>query len=83
LDRTVCIPSELAFVVWSLFVGAAFVFYAIALQRLQLNIAHPILTTGSVALFSWFIFQEEFHLTTVVGIAFVLVGVALISSKVV
>ncbi|MFC4625490.1 hypothetical protein ACFO1V_09690 [Daeguia caeni] len=65
--------------------GAAFLLYAAALARLPLNIAHPILTSGAiatVALVSLAILREPFHWTIGVGIIFIIVGVALIVSKV-
>ena len=66
--------------------GSAFLLYAAALARLPLNVAHPILTSGAiatVALFSIVIFREPFHWTTGIGICLVMVGVFLISVKVV
>jgi len=65
--------------------GAAFLLYAAALSRLPLNVAHPILTCGAVAmvaLFSALFFKETFHWTTVTGIALVMAGAALISARV-
>ena len=65
--------------------GGALLFYAAALARLPLNVAHPILTCGAVAtvsVLSMLVFHEPFHWTTVVGIVLVIVGVALISAKV-
>ena len=62
--------------------GAAFLLYAAALVRLPLNVAHPILTAGAVAtvaVLSLVIFRETFYWTTVAGIAFVIIGVALIT----
>jgi multidrug transporter EmrE-like cation transporter len=64
--------------------GMAFLLYAAALARLPLNVAHPILTSGAVALvalYSLFIFREPFHWTTIVGIMLVMAGVALISAR--
>lgn len=64
--------------------GAAFLLYAAALAVLPLNIAHPVLTTGAVAavaILSVIVFNETFHWTTILGVAFVIVGVALITSK--
>lgn len=66
--------------------GAAFLFYAAALARLPLNVAHPILTTGAVAtvaLFSVFVFREPFYWTTGAGIALVIAGAVLITTRVV
>ena len=65
--------------------GMAFLLYAAALSRLPLNVAHPILTSGAVAavaLCSLLIFREQFHWTTIVGILFVITGVALITVRV-
>lgn len=64
--------------------GAAFLLYAAALARLPLNVAHPVLTTGAVAvvaLFSALIFREPFHWTTGAGILLVIAGVALITAR--
>lgn len=65
--------------------GGAFLLYAAALARLPLNVAHPVLTSGAVAvvaLFSVFIFREPFHWTTGAGILLVIVGVILITARV-
>ena len=65
--------------------GAAFLFYAAALTKLPLNVAHPVLTSGAiaiVALLSVFIFREDFYWTTGVGIVLVITGVALITVRV-
>ncbi|MGY2171690.1 EamA family transporter [Pseudomonas gingeri] len=66
--------------------GGAFLLYAAALARLPLNVAHPILTAGAVAtvaLLSIVIFREAFQWTTLIGIFLVIVGVVLITIKVV
>jgi multidrug transporter EmrE-like cation transporter len=65
--------------------GVAFLVYSLALTKLPLNIAHPILTSGAiatVALASVFLFKESFHWSTGTGIAFIVVGVILLSLKV-
>lgn len=65
--------------------GAAFLFYAAALARLPLNVAHPVLTSGAVAtvaLCSALIFREPFHWATGTGIALVIAGVVLITARV-
>ncbi|CAG8871559.1 4-amino-4-deoxy-L-arabinose-phosphoundecaprenol flippase subunit ArnE [Pseudomonas fluorescens] len=65
--------------------GAAFLLYAAALAKLPLNVAHPVLTAGAVAvvaLFSVFIFRETLHWTTVTGVLLVMAGVALITARV-
>ncbi|WP_286634401.1 hypothetical protein, partial [Escherichia coli] len=64
--------------------GGAFLFYAGALAVFPLNIAHPVLTTGAVAavaVLSVLVFNETFQWTTIAGVVFVIVGVALITSK--
>ena len=65
--------------------GAAFVLYAVALTRLPLNVAHPILTSGAiatVALLSVALFREPLPWTTAAGIARVIAGVLLITARV-
>ena len=65
--------------------GAAFLLYALALTRLPLNVAHPVLTSGAiatVALLSVLIFREQFYWTTGAGILLVIAGVVLISVRV-
>ena len=65
--------------------GGAFLLYAAALARLPLNVAHPILTSGAVAvvaLSSVLIFREPFHWTTGIGILLVIAGVALITARI-
>ena len=64
--------------------GLAFLFYAASLSRLPLNVAHPVMTTGAVALvalFSFAVLREEFHITTIIGIVLVLAGVFMISLR--
>jgi small multidrug resistance pump len=66
--------------------GFAFLLYAAALARLPLNVAHPVLTSGSVAsvaLLSVLVFHEQFYWTTVAGIISVIGGVVLITWRVV
>lgn len=65
--------------------GAAFLLYAAALERLPLNVAQPILTSGAIAVVticSVMIFHEPFPRTTAVGIALVMAGVVLITVRV-
>jgi small multidrug resistance pump len=65
--------------------GGAFILYAAALERLPLNVAHPVLTSravAAVAILSILIFREPFHWTTVTGILLVIAGVALITARV-
>jgi small multidrug resistance pump len=64
--------------------GMAFLLYAAALARLPLNVAHPILTTGAVAVVavcSVLIFGEPLPWTTALGIALVIAGVGLITAR--
>lgn len=65
--------------------GAAFLLYALALTKLPLNVAHPILTSGAiatVALFSFVVFREEFAWSTLAGLTLVIIGVSLITMKI-
>lgn len=65
--------------------GAAFLLYAAALTHLPLNVAHPVLTSGAVAMvamLSVLIFKEPFYWTTGAGILLVIAGVALITAHV-
>jgi multidrug transporter EmrE-like cation transporter len=62
--------------------GAAFLLYSAALARFPMNVAHPILTSGAiavVALCSSLIFGEQIELVTVLGILLVISGVILIT----
>lgn len=64
--------------------GTAFLLYAAALQRLPLNVAHPTLTAGAVAvvaILSILVFKEPMPLTTAVGICLVGLGVVLITLR--
>lgn len=68
-----------------IFYGIAFVLYALTLQRLSLNVTHPILTCGAitmVAVLSVILFGESFSLTKIVGVILVSLGVILISWKI-
>ena len=65
--------------------GAAFLLYTAALAHLPLNVAHPILTCGAVAVVaisSVFIFKEPFDWITGTGVFLVVVGVVLITARV-
>jgi multidrug transporter EmrE-like cation transporter len=58
--------------------------YAAALVSLRLNVAYPVLVSGSVvavALLSLLLFDEPFYWTTVAGIVLVMVGVVLIAMR--
>jgi len=64
--------------------GVAFLLYAAALARLPLNVAQPVLTSGAIGLVtlcSILLFHETIHLTTVVGLLLIIVGVVLLTSK--
>ena len=65
--------------------GAAFLLYAAALAKFSLNVAHPVLTTGAVAmvtLLSVVIFKEPLYWTNALGIVLVIIGVILITTRV-
>lgn len=65
--------------------GAAFVLYAVALTKLPLNVAHPLLTAGaiaSVAVLSVALFREPFYWSTGAGLLLIIAGVFLISHRV-
>lgn len=65
--------------------GAAFLLYAAALAKFPLNVAHPVLTTGAVAMvamLSIVMFKEPIYWTTALGIILVIIGVALITARV-
>ena len=58
--------------------GMAFVFYAAALTYLPLNVAHPTLTSGSIALVSIasvLFFSESLTVVNIMGIVLILIGV--------
>lgn len=63
--------------------GLAFLLYAAALARLPLNIAHPILTSGAiavVAICSVIFFRESFTWQMLAGLFLITSGVLLITS---
>ncbi len=65
--------------------GVAFLLYAVALTRLPLNVAHPILTAGAittVAVLSVVIFREAFFWTTGLGLVLIIAGIVLITARV-
>lgn len=65
--------------------GIAFILYALTLQRLPLNVTHPVLTCGAismVAVLSVILFGENFSATKIIGISLVTLGVLLISWKI-
>jgi multidrug transporter EmrE-like cation transporter len=63
--------------------GLAFVLYSLALARLPLNVAHPIMTVGAivvVGLFSFSLFKEPVSARVLIGYAMLLGGIMLLSS---
>lgn len=66
------------------FYGIAFLLYTLALSKLPLNIAHPVLTSGAiaaVALSSLIIFKETFYWNTWLGILLIFLGVISLTIK--
>lgn len=58
--------------------GVAFILYALALSYLPLNVAHPILTSGSIALVglsSVIFFGESLSLLNIAGLGLIILGV--------
>lgn len=58
--------------------GTAFLLYIVSLSKLPLNVVHPTMTAGSIALVglaAFFLFHERFSVTTIFGFAFILIGV--------
>ncbi len=66
------------------FYGLAFIMYAMSLARLPLNVVHPILTTGAIALvsiLSILFFKEQFNWTNGLGVLLIIIGVILVTIK--
>ena len=64
--------------------GMAFVLYALALSYLPLNVAHPILTSGSIALVSIasvVFFGEHLSPINLLGIFLIILGVCALTVK--
>jgi len=62
--------------------GVAFILYALALTKLPLNVAHPTLTSGSIALValaSVVFFGEQLSIVNMMGIALIMLGVVALS----
>ena len=87
-ERKISISEPLSLVLnihlWTglIFYGLAFILYALTLQRLPLNVTHPILTCGAislVAVLSAVLFGESFSATKIAGVVLVVTGVILIS----
>lgn len=74
---------------WPLFTGvllygAAFVLYALALTKLPLNVAHPILTSGSIALVaiaSVVMFGERMSILNMLGVLMIMGGVVALTIR--
>jgi len=67
-----------------LFYVMALLFYIMALKEFPLHIAHPILTSGSIALVSvcaFLFFNEPLSFCKIVGILFILTGVVFLTIK--
>lgn len=65
--------------------GVAFLLYAASLARLPLNVAHPLLTSGAIALVAFssiVLLREPFLWNTFLGIALIIAGVTLITYRV-
>jgi multidrug transporter EmrE-like cation transporter len=63
--------------------GLAFVLYALALTYLPLNVAHPILTSGSIALVSMasvLLFGESLTMIKIAGIMLITLGVTALTA---
>lgn len=64
--------------------GIAFVLYALALNYLPLHVAHPTLTSGSIALVgiaSVIFFGESLSITNITGIFLIALGVIALTMK--
>ena len=57
------------------------VIWILALSRVQVSIAYPLLSMGYVvnAVAAWWLFNEAFNPTKVVGIGVIILGVVIIS----
>lgn len=61
--------------------GFSVVIWILALSRVQVSIAYPMLSLGYVvnAIAAWFLFNEAFSVAKVLGIGVIILGVAIIS----
>lgn len=60
----------------------AFILYILTLKILPLSVAHPILTSGAIAIVSMFaflFFKEPISVSKFIGIMLILLGVCLVS----
>ena len=84
LSNPLAIISNWPLVLGLTLYGGAFLLYALALTKLPLNMVHPVMTSGAiavVAVLSVLLFQERFPWTTAAGIALVVAGIVLITSR--
>ena len=64
--------------------GVSFLLWLFIISKIQLNIAYPIIFSLQVilvAVASWLLFKEYLSLWQILGIAFMLVGVFLLTTK--
>ena len=70
------------FYIFSGFLAAYFasMCWMIAIKKLQLNIAYPLMSLSFVLvfIFSIFIWNEKFHFIQIIGLGFILLGIVLI-----
>jgi small multidrug resistance pump len=62
--------------------GLSLLFYTLALSKLSLNLAHPIMTAGAlitVATFATILFGESTSVYTIFGVLIVIVGLIVLS----
>lgn len=78
LSKPLSIIGNIPFISGIALYGIAFVLYALALTHLPLNVAHPILTSGSIALVgiaSVVFFGESLSMINIAGIILIMLGV--------
>lgn len=61
--------------------GLSVVIWILALSRVQVSIAYPLLSMGYVvnAVAAWYLFNEAFNPTKVIGVGVIILGVIIIS----
>ena len=78
LSRPLSIIGNIPLVTGLSLYGLAFILYAIALTYLPLGVAHPILTSGSIALVSIasvVLFGETLSSINMIGLLLIIIGV--------
>ena len=73
-----------AYIIGALCLGVALIPYAIALRKIDLSVAYPIMTASVmllVSLFAIVLFRESFTTIKLIGMVAILCGVALLSVK--